>query len=53
MLGALFTNSILTVLLSGAGIHNVQFIIKAPVIIGLCVGLVLLAYAVSMTAAYG
>ncbi|MBD3921382.1 ABC transporter permease [Paenibacillus sp. PR3] len=52
LLGALLTNSILTVLLTGAGIHNVQFVIKPPVIAGLCAGLVLLAYAVSMTAAY-
>jgi putative ABC transport system permease protein len=52
VLGALCTNSILTVLLSGAGIHNVQFTIKLPMITMLCAALIVLAYAVSMTAAY-
>ncbi|XID92267.1 ABC transporter permease [Paenibacillaceae bacterium WGS1546] len=52
VLGSLYTNSVLTLLLSGAGIHNVQFTIKLPYIAALCIGLVALAYAVSMTAAY-
>lgn len=52
VLGSLYTNSVLTLLLSGAGIHNVQFTIKLPYIAALCIGLVTLAYAVSMTAAY-
>ncbi|PWW03281.1 putative ABC transport system permease protein [Paenibacillus cellulosilyticus] len=51
-LGALCTNGILTVLLSSSGIHNVQFTIKLPMITALCIALVVLAYAVSMTAAY-
>lgn len=52
LLGSLYTNSILTLLLSGAGIHNVQFTIKLSFIVALCIGIVVLAYAVSMTAAY-
>jgi putative ABC transport system permease protein len=48
VLGSLYTNSMLTLLLSGAGIHNVQFIIEVPLIIGLCIGLVVLSYLVSM-----
>lgn len=51
-LGSLYTNSMLTLLLSGAGIHNVQFTIKLPLIAALCIGMVMLAYTVSMTAAY-
>ncbi|MDQ0062163.1 ABC-type antimicrobial peptide transport system permease subunit [Paenibacillus harenae] len=51
-LGSLYTNSVLTLLLSGAGIHNVQFTIKLSLIASLCIGMVVLAYAVSMTAAY-
>ncbi len=48
VLGCLYTNSMLTLLLSGAGIHNVQFIVKIPLIVMLCIGLVVLAYLVSM-----
>lgn len=52
VLGSLYTNSMLTLLLSGAGIHNVQFTIKLSLIAVLCISMVVLAYAVSMTAAY-
>lgn len=52
LLGSLYTNSMLTLLLSGAGIHNVQFTIKLSLIAVLCISMVVLAYAVSMTAAY-
>ena len=48
VLGCLYTNSLLTLLLSGAGIHNVKFIVKIPPIVMLCIGLVVLAYLVSM-----
>lgn len=48
VLGIQYTNSMLTLLLSGAGIHNAQFMIEVPLIIGLCIGLVLLSYLVSM-----
>jgi putative ABC transport system permease protein len=48
VLGCLYTNSLLTLLLSGAGIHNVNFIVKIPPIVMLCIGLVVLAYLVSM-----
>ncbi|WP_136608685.1 ABC transporter permease [Paenibacillus dokdonensis] len=51
VLGCLYTNSMLTLLLSGAGIHNVQFIVKIPLIVMLCIGLVVLAYLVSMLVA--
>lgn len=48
VLGCLYTNSLLTLLLSGAGIHNVKFIVKIPPIVMLCIGLVVVAYLVSM-----
>ncbi|WP_339206145.1 FtsX-like permease family protein [Paenibacillus sp. FSL K6-3182] len=48
VLGSLYTNSMLTLLLSGAGIHNVQFIIKLPLVIALCFGIVMLSYVVSI-----
>ncbi|MBH5318573.1 ABC transporter permease [Paenibacillus sp. GSMTC-2017] len=51
ILGIKYTNSMLTLLLSGAGIHNVQFVIKGPLIIMLCIGLVILSYIVSMIVA--
>ncbi|MGF7049651.1 putative ABC transport system permease protein [Paenibacillus sp. DS2015] len=51
VLGCLYTNSMLTLLLSGAGIHNVQFIVNIPLIIILCIGLVVLAYLVAMLVA--
>ena len=51
VLGCLYTNSMLTMLLSGAGIHNVQFIVKLPLIVILCVGIIVLAYLVSMLVA--
>lgn len=51
VLGCLYTNAMLTILLSGAGIHNVQFIVKIPLIVLLCIGLVTLSYLVSMLVA--
>ncbi|WP_256758428.1 ABC transporter permease [Cohnella sp. WQ 127256] len=48
VLGYLYTNSMLTLLLSGAGIHNVQFNVKISLVIMLCVGIIILAYLVSM-----
>lgn len=51
VLGCVYTNSMLTLLLSGAGIHNVQFIVKIPLIVMLCIGLIALAYLVSMLVA--
>lgn len=51
VLGCLYTNSLLTLLLSGAGIHNVKFIVKIPLIIMLCFGIIVLAYCVSMLVA--
>lgn len=51
LLGCLYTNSMLTLLFSGAGIHNVQFTVKVPMILLLCIGLVAAAYLVSMLVA--
>jgi putative ABC transport system permease protein len=52
VLGCLLTNSMLTLLLSGAGIYNVQFIVKIPLIVVLCIGIIVLAYLVSMLVAH-
>jgi putative ABC transport system permease protein len=51
VLGCLYTNSMLTLLLSSAGIYNVQFIVDIPLIIVLCTGIIVLAYLVSMLVA--
>jgi putative ABC transport system permease protein len=51
VLGCLYTNSLLTLMLSGAGIHNVQFILNIPLIILLCFSIIVLAYLVSMLVA--
>jgi putative ABC transport system permease protein len=51
VLGCLYTNSVLTLLLSGAGIYNVQFIVNIPLILVLCTGIIVLAYLVSMLVA--
>ncbi|OAB27052.1 hypothetical protein PMSD_24050 [Paenibacillus macquariensis subsp. defensor] len=51
VLGCMYTNSMLTLLLSGAGIHNVQFIINSPLIVMLCIGIIVLSYLVSMLVA--
>lgn len=48
VLGSLCTNSVLTLLLSGAGIYNVQFIVNIPLIIVICIGLVVIACLVSI-----
>lgn len=48
VLGCLYTNSLLTLLLSSAGVKNVQFIVSIPVVISLGVGLIAIAYLVSM-----
>ena len=51
VLGLLFTNPLLSVLLSGAGVHRLDFIIHLPTILMLCVGIIILAYVVSMLVA--
>ncbi|MDN4494865.1 ABC transporter permease [Ureibacillus aquaedulcis] len=48
MLGLLFTNPMLSVLLSSAGVKRLDFIIHYPIIVMFCVGIILLAYIVSM-----
>ena len=51
VLGLLFTNPLLSVLLSSAGVNRLDFIIHLPTILMLCVGIFILAYAVSMLVA--
>ncbi|BFH62031.1 ABC transporter permease [Paenibacillus azoreducens] len=48
VLGGICTNSILKMLLSGAGIYNVQLIIPVPLILLLSLSIILLAYFASM-----
>ncbi|WP_431030548.1 FtsX-like permease family protein [Lysinibacillus sp. LZ02] len=48
LLGIFFTNPILSVLLSSAGIRRLEFTIHLPIIAVVCVGLLTLAYIVSM-----
>lgn len=48
LLGSLLSNSLLTLLLSSAGIKNVQFIVNIPLVMLLCLGIMVLAYAVSL-----
>ncbi|WP_442601996.1 ABC transporter permease [Paenibacillus sp. KN14-4R] len=51
VLGYFFTNFMLTLLLSGMGSHSVNFIVKAPSIVILCISIVVMAYIVSMLVA--
>lgn len=51
VLGYFYTNAMLTVLLSSIGSHSVHFVVKGPLIFFLCVGLVVMAYLVSMLVA--
>ena len=51
VLGLLFTNPLLSVLLSSAGVNRLDFIIHLPTILMLCVGIIILAYMVSMLVA--
>jgi len=48
LLGSLYTNPLLSILLSGAGVKNVSFTIDLTSIIVLCGGVVVLAYLVSV-----
>ncbi|QCR34463.1 ABC transporter permease [Lysinibacillus sp. SGAir0095] len=48
VLGILFTNPMLSVLLSSAGVKRLDFTMHIPSILFLCVGLLILAYIVSM-----
>lgn len=48
VLGYFFTNPMLSVLLSSAGIKRLEFIIHLPFILMLCLGILVLAYIVSM-----
>ena len=51
VLGLLFTNPMLSVLLSSAGVKRLDFIIHLPTILMLCVSILILAYTVSMLVA--
>lgn len=48
VLGYLFTNPMLSILLSNAGIKRLEFMIHFPTILMICVGILILAYTVSM-----
>ena len=48
VLGYFFTNPMLSVLLSSAGVKRLDFTIHLPIILMLCIGLLILAYIVSM-----
>ncbi|MGM9951575.1 MAG: ABC transporter permease [Lysinibacillus sp.] len=48
VLGYFFTNPMLSVLLSGAGAKRLDFTIHLPTIVMLCVGILIVAYMVSM-----
>ena len=48
MLGYFFTNPMLSVLLSSAGVKRLDFTIHLPIILMICTGLLILAYIVSM-----
>lgn len=48
VLGLFFTNPMLAVLLSSAGVKRLDFIIHFPIILMLCVGILILAYIVAM-----
>lgn len=50
LLGSFYTNELLSVLLSGAGVKKVDFTIDPVSIVMLCGGLILLAYIISMLA---
>ena len=48
ILGYFFTNPMLSVLLSAAGVKRLEFIIHLPTILMICVGIFILACIVSM-----
>ncbi|MDR4887803.1 ABC transporter permease [Fredinandcohnia sp. QZ13] len=48
VLGYFFTNPMLSLLLSSAGVKRLDFIVHLPTILMLCVGILILAYLVSM-----
>ncbi|MGE7949476.1 ABC transporter permease [Lysinibacillus sp. NPDC093688] len=48
VLGYFYTNPMLSVLLSSAGVKRLDFIVHLPIILMLCVGILILAYIVSM-----
>ncbi|QTD43483.1 FtsX-like permease family protein [Sporosarcina sp. Te-1] len=51
LLGYYFTNPMLSVLLSSAGVKRLDFIIYLPIILMICVGIFMLAYLVSLLVA--
>jgi len=48
VLGYFYTNPMLSVLLSSAGVKRLDFIVHLPIILMLCVGILILAYIISM-----
>lgn len=51
ILGMFFTNPMLSLLLSSVGVKRLDFIIHLPIIFMLCIGILILAYVVSMLVA--
>lgn len=51
VLGCLYTNKMLALLLSSVGIRSVHFVVNYPVVIIFCVSIIVLAYIVSMLVA--
>jgi putative ABC transport system permease protein len=48
VLGYFFTNPMLSVLLSSAGVKRMEFTINLPIILMLCASILILAYCISM-----
>ena len=48
VLGYFYTNPMLSLFLSGAGVKRLDFIVHLPIILALCFGILLLGYIVSM-----
>ncbi|KRG12884.1 hypothetical protein ACA29_09865 [Lederbergia galactosidilytica] len=48
LLGYFFTNPMLSILLSSAGVKRLDFIVHFPIILMVCAGILILAYIVSM-----
>ncbi|MEH7386846.1 ABC transporter permease [Bacillus sp. JJ1521] len=48
VLGLYFTNPMISLLLSGAGVKRLDFIVNVPMLLMLCAGILILAYIVTM-----
>jgi len=52
VLGYFYTNPMLSLFLSGAGVKQLDFIVHLPIILALCLGILLLGYIVSMLVSF-